>query len=101
MLVLPVGASVVLFGVVLDIPEGASVVLVIPEGASGECAFAGFWSDCSRSSRGSVGAASFFRHGLVKVGVREGFPKDSGRGQDAFTDSRANHTSVPSFLTFS
>ena len=48
MLVLPVGASVVLFGVVLDIPEGASVVLVIPEGASGECAFAGYWSDCSR-----------------------------------------------------
>ena len=48
MLVLPVGASVVLFGVVLDIPEGASVVLVIPEGASGECAFAGVWSDCSR-----------------------------------------------------
>jgi len=76
-LVLPVGASVVLFGVVLDIPEGASVVLVIPEGASGECAFAGFWSDCSRLSRGSVGAASFFD----MVWLRSVFGRDSRRIQ--------------------
>ena len=48
MLVLPVGASVVLFGVVLDIPGGSSVVLDIPEGASGECVVAGYWSDFSR-----------------------------------------------------